>query len=281
VTRRFASLLLLIGATLLIIGNTTHPIDTDPTATSRLDLATAGGWMAIHLTIAVGILAVVAGLTVLSRAVDHPLGAAYARLGATAAIIGGTTLAIVFGALDGYGYATLAAERSAPAVEREAIETVALALDTIDSGMTALGILALFGIAMAAFGAALVTSRIVSRWLGWARASHRGGRHRHRPAVRQPRPHRPGHQRAVPPRRHGSHAVPHRPRHRATTEPARTHHRPGRGHRPTSSSTSRVRRHRNPPGVNGTPNQGGRPRKRTRSRWSRLHTVLVLVSTKP
>jgi hypothetical protein len=34
--------------------------------------------------------------------------------------------------------------------------------------MTALGILALFGIAMAAFGAALVTSRIVNRWLGWA-----------------------------------------------------------------------------------------------------------------
>jgi hypothetical protein len=102
VTRRFASLLLLIGAALLIIGNTTHPIDTSPTATSRLALATAGSWMAIHLTITLGVLAVVGGLAVLPRAITHPLGSACARLGAVAAIVGGTTLAIVFGALDGY-----------------------------------------------------------------------------------------------------------------------------------------------------------------------------------
>jgi hypothetical protein len=167
VTRRFASLLLLIGAALLIIGNTTHPIDTSPTATSRLALATAGSWMAIHLTITLGVLAVVGGLAVLPRAITHPLGSACARLGAVAAIVGGTTLAIVFGALDGYGHATLAAQDVA-GTDREAIETVALALDTIDSGMTAIGILALFGIAMAAFGAAIVISHIVTRWLGWA-----------------------------------------------------------------------------------------------------------------
>lgn len=168
-TRRFASLLLLIGAVLLIIGNLTHPIDADPTATSRLALATTGSWMAIHLTIAVGVLAVVGGLAVLPRAIAHPRGSAYARLGAVAAIVGGTLLAIVFGALDGYGQATLAAQtQRSSGVERDAIETVALALDTIDSGMTAIGILALFGIAIASFGAALATSRIVTRWLGWA-----------------------------------------------------------------------------------------------------------------
>jgi hypothetical protein len=168
VTRRVASALLLIGAALLIVGNTTHPIDADPTATSRLALATTGTWIAIHLAITLGVLAVVGGLAMLPRAITHPLGAAYARLGTVAAIVGGTTLAIVFGALDGYGHATLAAEvQRSSGVEREAIETVALALDTIDSGMTAVGILALFGISMAAFGAALVTSRIVPRWLGW------------------------------------------------------------------------------------------------------------------
>ena len=37
--------------------------------------------------------------------------------------------------------------------------------------MTAIGILALFGIAMSAFGAAIVISRVVSRWLGWAALS--------------------------------------------------------------------------------------------------------------
>jgi hypothetical protein len=169
VTRRFASLLLLIGAALLIIGNSTHPTDTTPTATSRLALATAGSWMAIHLSITLGVLAVVGGLAVLPRAITQPLANAYARFGAVAAILGGTTLAIVFGALDGYGQATLAAHaQHSSGVEREAIESIALALDTIDSGMTAIGILALFGIAMASFGVALVTSHIVTRWLGWA-----------------------------------------------------------------------------------------------------------------
>lgn len=167
-TRRFASLLVLIGAALLIVGNATHPIDANPTATSRLALATTGSWIAVHLVVAVGLLAVVGGLALLPRAIAHPRGNAYARLGAVAAIVGGGTLAVVFGAVDGYGFATLAtAAQGANGTDRAAIETVALAIDTLDSGMTAIGVLALFGIAIASFGAAFVTSRIVPIWLGW------------------------------------------------------------------------------------------------------------------
>lgn len=167
-TRRLSAVLLLIGAVLLLVGNTTHPIDADPSATSRLALATGGSWIAIHLVIAIGVLAVVGGLAVLPQAITHPRGAVYARLGAAAAIIGGGTLAIVFGALDGYGqYALATSWQTATGAEQEALETVALALEVIDVGMTAIGILALFGAGMAALGAAILTSRIVARWLGW------------------------------------------------------------------------------------------------------------------
>ncbi len=79
--------------------------------------------MPIHLIITVGILAVVGGLAVLPGAIGEPRGAAYGRLGAAAAIIGGGTLALVLGALDGYGHATLAtAWQTASEAEREAIE---------------------------------------------------------------------------------------------------------------------------------------------------------------
>jgi hypothetical protein len=37
--RRFAATLLLAGAMLLLVGNTLHPVDADPSATSRLALA--------------------------------------------------------------------------------------------------------------------------------------------------------------------------------------------------------------------------------------------------
>jgi hypothetical protein len=168
VTRRLASVLLLSGAVLLLVGNTTHPVDAESSMTSRLELAVAGSWVPIHLAIAAGVLAVVGGLAVLSPLFRQPRAAAYARLGMVAAIIGGAALALVFGALDGYGQAALGAEWQATSgVDREALEAVAVALDVIDSGMTALGILAFFGAGMLAFGAAIVGGRVVSDWLGW------------------------------------------------------------------------------------------------------------------
>lgn len=168
VNRRFASMLLLAGAVLLLIGNTTHPVDTEVTATSRLDLAATGGWMAIHLVIAAGVLAVVGGLVVLSRAFRAPMAAASARLGVVAAVIGGVALVLVFGALDGYGQAALGAQlQAAGGIGPEAVETIALTLEIIDSGVTAIGILALFGVAMLAFGAAIVLDGVVAPWVGW------------------------------------------------------------------------------------------------------------------
>lgn len=167
-TTRVASTLLLAGAALLLIGNTIHPVDVDASSTSRLELAVAGNWMPIHLVIAAGVLAVVGGLVVLASAIEQPRSAAYARFGVVAAIVGGTALVLVFGALDGYGQAALgAAARETGEADVGAIEAVALTLDIVDSGMTAIGILAFFGVALFSFGAALATGAIVRRWLGW------------------------------------------------------------------------------------------------------------------
>jgi hypothetical protein len=165
--RRLASTLLLLGAILLLVGNVTHPVDSEPTATSRLDLAVTAGWMPIHLTIAAGVLAVVGGLVILARTFQHPRAAAYGQLGGVGALVGGTALFLVFGALDGYGQAALGEMQRAGDVDAVGIDAAALALESIDSGMTAMGILGLFGVALLAFGAALRRERVVQPWLGW------------------------------------------------------------------------------------------------------------------
>jgi hypothetical protein len=166
---KFASALFLAGALLLLVGNGLHPVDADPSVTSRLEIAGDMTWIAIHLAIVIGVILVVAGFAVLQRVIVHPTGSAYARVGSVAAVIGGTLLAIVMGALDGYGWHTLASEwAGASGAGRATVEAAALTLDTIDSGMAAIGTTAFFGIAMLAFGIAMVASRVTWSWLGWS-----------------------------------------------------------------------------------------------------------------
>lgn len=165
---RVASTLFLAGAALLVVGNSAHPVDAEPTATSRLDLAEGASWVAVHLIVAVGVLLVVGALVSLRHLITHPVGTVYAGLGMAAAVTGGTMLAVVFGGLDGYAVASLATEwDTAAGASRATIESAAVALEAADSGITAVGIVAFFGLALAAFGRALVASRVVAPWLGW------------------------------------------------------------------------------------------------------------------
>lgn len=166
---RAASALLVLGAVLLLAGNLAHPVDTDPSATSRLELATGPAWVPIHLVLAAGFLAVTLGLVAFKRVMAPGRGLALAQIGAGAAVIGGVMLVAVFGGLDGYGVAHLAAAwESAGPGDREVIEAAALALEAVDSGLAAIGTAVLLGVAVAAIGAAVVASRVVAPWLGWA-----------------------------------------------------------------------------------------------------------------
>jgi hypothetical protein len=165
---RFTSWLLLAAGVLLVAGNSAHPVDSDPSPISRLDLAGDASWVVVHLVITVGVLLAAGGLGGLSRLITRPVARDHAAFGATAALIGATMLAIVFGGLDGYGASTLAADwQQAAGEERLVLESAAVALDAADSGITAIGVIALFGLALGSFGRALVLDRLLPAWLGW------------------------------------------------------------------------------------------------------------------
>lgn len=165
---RLAAGLFLVGAVLLIIGNSIHPIDASPSSTSRLELADTTSWIWIHLVIAFGFIAITAGFVTAQRVFADPRGAALARLAATTALIGGTVLVVVFAALDGYAMSVLARDwASVGEAERESIRSAAIALDAADTGMSAIGSTALLGLTLGAFGLAVITSRPISAWLGW------------------------------------------------------------------------------------------------------------------
>lgn len=166
---RHASWLLLAGAAMLLAGNLAHPVDADPSATSRLALASSALWVPVHLLLAGGFVALTGGLVALHRAITHPAGAAWSGLGAVTAVVGGTMLAGVFGALDGFAVAHLAPSfTAATGAERDLIASAAAALEAIDTGLAAIGTLAFLGLTLVAFGAAILASRVVARWLGWA-----------------------------------------------------------------------------------------------------------------
>jgi hypothetical protein len=94
-----------------------------------MELAASNSWMPIHLVIAVGILSVVGTLTLLPWAISQPRAASFARLGATAALVGGTALVLAFAALDGYAQNALAGIwRTSAGTDPEAIETIAITL---------------------------------------------------------------------------------------------------------------------------------------------------------
>jgi hypothetical protein len=165
--RRSGARMLLAAAILLLLGNAAHPIDTAPSATSRFEFATAGSWVPIHLAVGIGMLLAAAGLVAFAGTIRGP-GARAAKLGALSATVGGSALAIVFIALDGFAVSMLAGEWAAAAGDtRAAVEGAALALEAIDSGLAGFGTLLLLGCSLIAFGAAIRASRQVAVWLGW------------------------------------------------------------------------------------------------------------------
>lgn len=155
--------LLITGAVLLIAGNIAHPIDADPTPTSRFEFATEPTWIPIHLALALGFLLLTAGLVAVGRHIQRTRTTASAQFATTAALVGGTSLAVLFGAFDGYAVSALATSDA----NAEAIRAAAVAEEAIDSGLAAMGTLAFFGLAVGALGLAVMQSGTLPRWLGW------------------------------------------------------------------------------------------------------------------
>lgn len=158
-----APILLIVGAALLMAGNIAHPLDADPSPVSRFEFATEPSWVPIHLALAVGFLLLTAGLVAVSRHLQGPRTAAPAHLAATAAVVGGTMLVAVFGALDGYAVSAIATSEAGA----DAVLAAAVAEEAIDSGLAATGTLAFFGLAVGALGLVILGDRRLRPWIGW------------------------------------------------------------------------------------------------------------------
>lgn len=156
-------ILLIGGAVLLMAGNIAHPIDADPTPESRFEFATEPAWIPIHLALALGFLLLTAGLVAVDRYLQRRTTSS-AHFATTAALVGGTSLVVVFGALDGYAVSALASSDAGA----ETIRAAAIAEEAVDSGLAALGTLTFFGLAVGALGLAILRDRTLRRWIGWA-----------------------------------------------------------------------------------------------------------------
>lgn len=163
--RRGAAALLVAGALLLLGGNIAHPMDAAPTPLSRLEIGGDVGWMVVHLVIAAGMVAVTVGLVLLAGALRERAEPAATAL-AVVAVVGGTVMAAVFAALDGFAMGSLAESwQTAEVGARGDIETAALVVDAMDSGLAGFGTLLLMGIGMVALGACLVHAGVGRPWL--------------------------------------------------------------------------------------------------------------------
>ena len=103
---------------------------------------------------------------VLYRSITEGTGAALARLGFAAALVGLGMFVVVIGINGFAGDETAEAWVNAPADEKAAAFRVAEAVQHIVVGVIGLGS-ALFGIAILLYGLAVALSSIYPKWLGW------------------------------------------------------------------------------------------------------------------
>ena len=124
-------------------------------------------WVAIHLAIIVAILLVVGGFVGLTEDLSTTPGRALARLGLSAALIGGAVVTISL-AIDGFSMKAPSVAAAGPAgPDAAAAMLVAVAVNSVDFGIWSIGMLAFFGVAFGCYGAAVVASRRYPAWFGW------------------------------------------------------------------------------------------------------------------
>ena len=166
-SQRLTAILLMAGAVAGVVGNS---LDTHSAASVTLTLQSIVGspaYVAVHLTIIVAVLLVIGGLVGLAHLLDDGPAGALARLGLAAALLGGA-IVTVSTAVDGFVMKSLALDwATAPASEAATALRLAGAVNLVDFGIWSAGMLVLFGMAFACFGAALVVSGRFPAWLGW------------------------------------------------------------------------------------------------------------------
>ncbi len=167
-TLRIGGVATVFGAALLLGGTLLHPIyaDFSDSATALQEFASSETWFSSHLGQLVGVLFVVGGLVALYALIARRSSRSLARLGMAGAIASAGVFAALQ-AVEGIALKRMAdAWLQAPAAEKTAIFHATEAVRQLGMGLTSV-VGVLFGITVLIYGASIVQSNVLPKWLGW------------------------------------------------------------------------------------------------------------------
>lgn len=156
------------GALLGLVGNLLHPATTagDPEATARA-ISASDGWVAIHLTIEVGLILMLGGLAAIYHSIRGGLPGALIRLGFIAGVTG-ATVGLILVIVDALAAKSLADLWAAAPPDEQAIALGMLQTEeTINVGLASLFNILFAGVTFILYGLAVALSNVYPRWLGW------------------------------------------------------------------------------------------------------------------
>jgi hypothetical protein len=145
-----------------------HPKVPDPGDTEAIlqSIVDSPGWAGIHVGILAGGFLVIGGLLALYRSITGEPGAALARLGFAAALVGGA-IYLVSVAIEGSGTLKILADAWAAADDKAVPFAVAEAVYLVSMDIFSGGWIVFGGVAPILFGLAIALTDFYPKWLGW------------------------------------------------------------------------------------------------------------------
>ena len=166
---RIGAVLLIAGVVLpIIFGVALHPPIPDPGDTEAVlqSIVDSPIWAGIHVGILAGFFLVICGLLALYRSIAGEPGAALARLGFVAALVGGAIFSVSV-TIEGSGTLKKLADAWASAADKAVPFAVAEAMYLISQDIFSWGWVVFYGVAPILFGLAIALTDFYPKWLGW------------------------------------------------------------------------------------------------------------------
>ena len=166
---RIGAVLLLVGVVLpMIFGFALHPQVSDPGDTEAVlrSIVDTSGWAGVHVAILAGGFLVIGGLLALYRSITGEPGAALARLGFAAALVGGAIYSVSI-TIEGSGALKVLAEAWASAADKAVPFSVAEAAYLVSMDIFSGGWIVFGGVVPILFGLAIALTDFYPKWLGW------------------------------------------------------------------------------------------------------------------
>jgi hypothetical protein len=158
----------LVGGIFAFVSNGLHPHPSEFNLQSLLqEIAGSSTWGALHALLIFALVLILASLVPLAFSFEAEPGAALARFGCIAALLGGV-LILVSTSMDGFAMSQVArAWVDAPAAEKGAALRIAETLEYAQYSIYSVSIAIFLGIGIGLYGLATVFSQTYPRWTGW------------------------------------------------------------------------------------------------------------------